>query len=421
VRGSRRCRQDGPVKTISLEQAAHVFAGLPDNPRVVTSGNFATPLATLAVLDANVATYRLNVLNAQAGLPDREGVVLETVFVGPGMRKSPRLRYVPCRLSLLPTLFENHFRPDVVLIHVAPARKGMLSLGIEVNVLPAAIEAARAAGALVVAQVNPQMPYTYGDAQIDPEDVDLAIEVDAPITNAVLPEPDEISRNIGALVAARIPDGATLQLGIGGIPDAVLGEIAGRREGLRVWTEMISDGILRLEKAGSLDASTVIRPSFLFGSTELYEWVDGNERVRMIRTEKANDPGLISRQPLMTSVNAALQVDLFDQANASRINGRIYSGFGGSTDFIVGAMHARGGQAFVALASWHPKANVSTIVPLLDERVTHLQHTAVVTERGVAEMIGYSQNEQARSLIDNCAHPDARDELEEEAAALGLL
>ena len=398
-----------------------MFAGLPDNPRVVTSGNFATPLATLAVLDANVANYRLNVLNGQAGLPDREGVVLETVFVGPGMRKSPRLRYVPCRLSLLPTLFENHFRPDVVLLHVAPARKGMLSLGIEVNVLPAAIEAARAAGALVVAQVNPQMPYTYGDAQIDPEDVDLAVEVDAPITNAVLPEPDEISRSIGALVAARIPDGATLQLGIGGIPDAVLGEIAGRREGLRVWTEMISDGILRLEKAGSLDASTVIRPSFLFGSTELYEWVDGNERVRMIRTEKANDPGLISRQPLMTSVNAALQVDLFDQANASRINGRIYSGFGGSTDFIVGAMHARGGQAFVALASWHPKANVSTIVPLLDERVTHLQHTAVVTERGVAEMIGYSQNEQARSLIDNCAHPDARDELEEEAVALDLL
>jgi acyl-CoA hydrolase len=409
------------VKIISLEQAAHVFAGLPDNPRVVTSGNFATPLATLAVLDANVATYRLNVLNAQAGLPDREGVVQETVFVGPGMRKSPRLRYVPCRLSLLPTWFESHFRPDVVLIHVAPARKGMLSLGIEVNVLPAAIEAARAAGALVIAQINPQMPYTYGDAQIDPEDVDLAVEVDAPITNAVLPDPDEISRNIGALVAARIPDGATLQLGIGGIPDAVLGEIAGRREGLRVWTEMISDGVLRLEKAGSLDASTVIRPSFLFGSTELYDWVDGNERVRMIRTEKANDPGLISRQPLMTSVNAALQVDLFDQANASRINGRIYSGFGGSTDFIVGAMHARGGQAFVALASWHPKANVSTIVPLLDERVTHLQHTAVVTERGVAEMIGYSQNEQARSLIDNCAHPDARDELEEEAAALGLL
>jgi acyl-CoA hydrolase len=409
------------VKTISLEKAAKVFAGLPDNPRVVTSGNFATPLRTLGVLDANVANYRLNVLNAQVGLPDRDGVVLETVFVGPGMRKSPRLRYVPCRLSMLPSLFENHFRPDVVLVHVAPARNGLFSLGIEVNVLPAAIEAARAAGALVVAQVNPNMPYTFGDAQLDPEDVDLAVEVDDPITNAVLPEPDDISRSIGALVAARIPDGATLQLGIGGIPDAVLGEIAGRRSGLRVWTEMISDGVLRLEQQGSLDPNVVIRPSFLFGSKELYEWVNGNERVRMLRTEKANDPGLISRQPLMTSVNAALQVDLFDQANASRINGRIYSGFGGSTDFIVGAMHARGGQAFVALPSWHPKANVSTIVPLLDERVTHLQHTAVVTERGVAEMFGYSQNEQARALIDKCAHPNAQDELEEEAIALGLL
>jgi len=409
------------VKTISLEQAAHVFAGLPDNPRVVTSGNFATPLQTLSVLDANVAHYRLNVLNGQAGLPDREGVVLETAFVGPGMRKSPCLRYVPCRLSLLPTLFENSFRPDVVLVHVAPPRNGMLSLGIEVNVLPAAIEAARAAGALVIAQVNPSMPYTYGDAQLDLEDVDLAVEVSEPIANAQLPEPDDISRSIGARIAARISDGATLQLGIGGIPDAVLGEIAGRRHGLRVWTEMISDGVLRLEQEGSLDPHVVIRPSFLFGSQELYDWVDGNERVRMLRTEKANDPGLIARQPLMTSVNAALQVDLFDQANASRINGRIYSGFGGSTDFIVGAMHARGGQAFVALASWHPKANVSTIVPLLDERVTHLQHTAVVTEQGVAEMFGFSQNEQARTLIDQCAHPDARAELEEEAVALGLL
>ena len=409
------------VKTISLEHAAHVFASLPPNPRVVASGNCATPVRTLAVLDANVPRYRLNVLNGQVGLPDRDGVVLETVFVGPGMRRSPRLHYVPCRLSLLPLLFESSFRPDVVLIHVAPPRQGMYSLGIEVNVLPAAIEAARAAGALVIAQVNRHMPYTYGDAQLDPEDIDLVVEVDDPITEASHAEPDDVARQIGMLVATQIADGSTLQLGIGGIPDAVLGEIAGRLHGIRIWTEMISDGVLRLERAGSLDQNTVIRPSFMFGSAELYQWVDGNERVRMIRTEKANDPGLIARQPLMTSVNAALEVDLFDQANASRINGRIYSGFGGSTDFIVGAMHARGGQAFVALPSWHPKANVSTIVPLLDERVTHLQHTAVVTEQGSASMFGSSQNEQARALIDQCAHPAAREELEEEAAALGLV
>jgi len=409
------------VKTISLEQAAHVFAGLPDNPRVVVSGNFATPLRTLAVLDEQVARFRLNALNGQAGLPDREGVVLETVFVGAGMRKSPRLYYVPCRLSLLPLLFESTFRPDLVLIHVAPAQHGMFSLGVEVNVLPAAIEAARASGALVVAQVNRHMPYTFGDSQLDPEDIDLVIEVDEPLPTATMPAPDDVAQTIGSIVAAQIPDGATLQLGIGGIPDAVLGQIAGKRQGLRIWTEMISDGVLRLEHAGSLDSNTVIRPSFMFGSQDLYDWVDGNERVRMIRTEKANDPGLISRQPSMTSVNAALEVDLFDQANASRINGRIYSGFGGSTDFIVGAMHARGGQAFVALPSWHPKADVSTIVPLLDERVTHVQHTAVVTEQGLAQMFGYSQNEQARALIDNCPHPMARAELEEEAEALGLL
>lgn len=122
----------------------------------------------------------------------------------------------------------------------------------------------------------------------------------------------------------------------------------------------------------------------------------------------------------MTSVNAALQVDLFDQANASRIKGRIFSGFGGSTDFIVGALHSRGGQSFIALASWHPKAQVSTIVPLIDEPVTSFQHSAVVTENGVAEVFGRSQTEQARNIIEQAAHPQVREELWEEAAALGL-
>lgn len=142
--------------------------------------------------------------------------------------------------------------------------------------------------------------------------------------------------------------------------------------------------------------------------------------MRLRRTEVTNSPALIAQQPGMTSVNTALQVDLFDQANASRINARIYSGFGGQTDFTVGATHSSGGQAFMALRSWHPRADVSTIVPLVEEPVTSFQHSAVVTEQGLARMTGRNEKDQAAQLITQAAHPDVRDELWEEARALGL-
>lgn len=183
---------------------------------------------------------------------------------------------------------------------------------------------------------------------------------------------------------------------------------------------MFSDSVLALERAGSLDTESPIIASFLFGSEELLDWVDDNERVRMTRTETTNDPGRIAQNPSMLSVNTALQVDLFGQANASRIRTRIHSGFGGQTDFIVGALHSPGGQAIIALRSWHPKADVSTIVPLVDEPVTSFQMSAVVTEQGVAQVFGLDQAEQARQLIEHAAHPSVRDELREEAAALGL-
>jgi acyl-CoA hydrolase len=141
----------------------------------------------------------------------------------------------------------------------------------------------------------------------------------------------------------------------------------------------------------------------------------------MLRTETINSPAEIAARPLMVSVNAALQVDLFGQANASRIKSRIYSGFGGQTDFIVGALHSKGGQALIAMHSWHPKADASTIVPLVDEPVTSFQHSAVITEHGVARIWGFSQQEQALNLIDHAAHPDVRDELYEEAIALSLV
>lgn len=407
------------MKRVTLEQLKTVMAHLPPNPRIVASGNFAAPHAVLRVLDEQVPEYTLHMLNAQPGIPDREGVTFETCFVGPAMRHSPRLRYIPSRLSLVPVLYRGPLRPDAVIVHASAPRYDTVSLGIEVNVMPAAIEAARELGAPVIVQANPQMPYTYGDGQLYDTEIDYLVEVDEPVAEAAPREPSEVSQQIGDRIAAQVLDGSTLQLGIGGVPDAVLHRLTERR-GLRIWSEMFSDGALALEHQGALDPQIPLTASFLFGSRDLYDFVHLNHRVRMLRTETTNDPGRIARQRQMTSVNSALQVDLFDQANASRMKGRIYSGFGGSVDFIDGALHSRGGASYIALPSWHPKARVSTIVPRLEEPVTSFQHSFVVTEQGVAPVVGLSERDQARSLIDNAAHPDAREALWAAAAAQGL-
>lgn len=408
------------MRVVTIEQLQRVLGSLPENPRVVASGNFATPQVVLHALDSVVPEYRLHMLNAQKPLPDREGVTYETAFVGPGMRHHPRLSYIPCRLSLVPVLFRDHFRPDIVLLHTSTPRHDTVSLGTEVNILPAAIESVRERGGLVVVQANRQMPYTYGDAVVYEHEIDYLVEVDEPLPTHEPGPLDDVSRQIGELIGARVQDDSTLQLGIGAVPDAVLASLTQQR-GLRVWTEMFSDGVLELHRRDALDRDVPITASFVFGSQELYDWINRNKWIRMLRTERTNDPAQIARQSRMTSVNAALQVDLFDQANASRVNGRIYSGFGGSTDFIVGALHSRGGQSFIALPSWHKKADVSTIVPRISEPVTSFEHSAVATENGIATMFGRPQRDRVANIIDRAAHPDVRDELRAAASEMGLI
>lgn len=403
----------------------HLTAYLPNHgraPRIVTSGNHATPWQLLEAADRALPAYRLFMLGAQPGVPVRAGVEHETPFVGPGVRGLPTLRYLPARLSLVPRILATTHVPDLVLLHVAPPRDGMLSLGTEVNILPAAIEQCRAHGGLVVAQINPGMPYTFGDAQISADLVDFAITAEEPIhAYAARPATADpaVLAPIGEQVAAMVGNGATLQAGIGAVPDAVLSALRGHR-GLRIWSEMISDGVLGLEHAGALDQDAELTASFLFGSDELYAWVDGNPRLRLLRTETVNDPARICRRAAMTSINSALQVDLHAQANASYVRGRIHSGFGGQSDFVVGALHSPGGQALIALPSWHAKTDASTIVGHLTEPVTSFQHTAVVTEIGRANLFGYCQQEQAAHLIERAARPEAREELRAQAAALGL-
>ena len=406
------------MRTISAEALGDHLAALPlVNPRIVASGNHAAPTTLLAAADGSLERFRLFMLNAPAGVPCREGVTHETPFVGAGMRGQPNLAYYPCRLSLVPALLKQRLEPDIVLVHVAPPRHGLLSLGVEVNILPAAIEVARARGGLVVAQVNPQMPYTYGDSTIPVDEVDLAVEVDEPIGELHHPSIGETQQVIGEHVASLVPDGATLQLGIGAIPDATLAAL-GDASALRIWSEMISDGVLRLDQAGALSRDEPLTTSFAAGSQEFYSWLHESNRVMFCRTERANDPAVIARQPAMTSINAALQVDLFVQANASYVRGKIYSGFGGQTDFIVGALHAPEGHAIIALPSWHRASGTSTIVDHLPCPATSFQHSYVVTEQGVAAIWGRPQREQAAQLIEHAAAPDARDELRERAEHL---
>jgi len=407
------------VRTVSEDRLGALLGAVPGTPRVVAGGNFATPWRALSALDAAVAEYRLFMLNAQAGIPARDGVTLETPFVGPGMRGQPALRYFPCRLSLVPVLLSGPLAPDIVLVQTSVPSGGMVSLGTEVNVLPAAIEAVRARGGLVIAQVNPQVPYTYGDSVLAVDDIDYAIEADLSLPSPVPRPVPATAGAIGERVAALVGDGSALQLGIGAVPDAVLAALTQRR-GLTIWSEMFSDGVLALDKGGALDAGAQVTGSFAFGTAELYAWMDRNPSIRMLRTETVNDPALIARQRQMVSVNSALEVDLFAQANACRVHGAIYSGFGGQTDFVVGALHSPGGRAIIALPSWHPKADVSTVVPRLLGPVTSFQHSFIVSEQGTAAIWGHDSTEQARQIIGQVAHPSARDELREAARELGF-
>lgn len=416
------------MKTVNAEQLKTLLQErhLPENPRVVISGNQAVPWPALKVIDETLAEYRINALNAPQGLPRRDGVTYETSFVGGGMRGSVRLTYTPARLSMVPLLFKRTRQPDVVVVHTSAPRNGKVSLGIEVNIIPAAIEAAKENGALLVAQANSRMPYTFGDGEYDLDIFDAILEVDEPLPAlppkraGEAPGAADSAMQIGSLVSQRVKDGSTMQLGIGEVPDAVLLGLT-KLKNLGVWSEMFSDGVLALDQAGALDPDRKIVSSFAFGSQDLYHWMHENERIVMLRTEKTNDPAQISQQPGMTSVNTALQIDLFAQANASRINARIFSGFGGQTDFIVGALHAPGGQAIMALRSWHPKAQVSTIIPILrGEPTTSFQPSAVITEQGVADIFGYDEKRQAAMLIEHAAHPNAREHLWYEARKLGL-
>lgn len=421
------------MKVLTTTAFRRVLHALADNPRVVTPGSAATPREALRLIDEQLDRWTLFCVNAPLGVPTRAEVTHETIFVGPGHRHAEHVEFLPGRLSNTPDLLRTTRTPDLVVLHTTTPRNGQVSMGIEVQIMPAAVEAARAHGGTVVAVMNPRMPFVAGDGVMSTDEIDYGIEIDAPLVTVDKASLDDASMTIGDTIAARMGEGATIQAGIGAIPDAVLSclqrpqvdshpgllSVTTRRH-LGVWTELIGDGVREVDDAGVLDPNRPIVGTFLIGGDELYEWAGRQSRLQLLRCERTNDPGTIARQPAMTSVNTAMQVDLFGQVNASRIGTRIFSGTGGATDFLVGALHSPGGQALVAMRSWHLKAGVSTIVGKLDAPVTSVQPTAVVTEQGVAELFGCSEREQARHLIEKAAHPQARSQLRQAAVRYGL-
>ena len=341
-------------------------------------------------------------------------------FIGANVRSAVqegRADFMPVFLSEIPRLITSRrVRIDVALIQVSPPdAHGYCSLGVSVDVVRAAVDSAD----LVIAEVNPRMPRTHGDSFVHVDRIACLVPVDSALPER-LPEPlDEVDRAIGAHVAALVPDGATLQLGIGRIPDAVLAALDKHRD-LGVHTEMFSDRVMHLTDAGVINGRRKsvlpgkIVTSFVMGSRALYAWVHDNPAVEMRSSSYTNDPVIIARNEQMIAINSALSVDLTGQVAADTVMGRFFSGIGGQVDFIRGAARSAGGKPVIALRSTAKEGTVSRIRPVMEEGAGIVTSRGdvhyVVTEHGVADLWGKSIRERAMALIE-IAHPDHRADL----------
>ena len=341
-------------------------------------------------------------------------------FVGANVRKavqSGRGDYIPVFLSEIPALFRKNVLPlDVALIHVSPPdRHGFCSLGVSVDIAKAAVETAK----IVIAQVNPNMPRTIGDALVDVRDLDFVVEVDIPLPEQAMPVLSDTDRAIGNHIAELIEDGATLQMGIGTIPNAVLASLKNHKH-LGIHTEMFSDGLIDLVESGVVTGERKIKhpgkivAGFVMGTRRLYDFVDDNPQVLMLDIAYVNDSSVIRRNPKVTAVNSAIEVDLTGQVCADSIGTKQYSGVGGQMDFIRGASLSEGGMPIIALPSTTTHGD-SKIVPFLKTGagvVTTRAHVHyIVTEYGVANLYGKNLRQRAAELV-TIAHPDHREALD---------
>jgi len=347
---------------------------------------------------------------------------VNSFFVGANVRNAiQELRgsYIPVFLSEIPKLFRSgRIKLDVALITVSfPDKHGYCSLGVSVDASKAAMEEAK----IVIAQINDEMPRTHGDAIIHINNINYYVLQSSKLPTAEAKPLNEIEKKIGENIVDLIEDGATLQMGIGSIPNAVLASL-GNHKNLGIHTEMFSDGVLPLVEKGVINGSNKrkhrgkITATFALGSQKLYDFMDDNPLVEMLDCAYVNDASIIRKNPKVTAINSAIEIDLTGQVCADSIGRKMYSGVGGQMDFMRGASLSEGGKPIIALPSV-TRRNESRIVPQLKNGagvVTTRAHVHyVVTEYGVANLYGKSIREREKMLID-IAHPDHREWLERE-------
>ena len=417
--------EDFQRKTVSADEAVQVIES---GNRVVMQAGCGVPQALEAAMVRRAPELRdVEICHLHSGAkaeyvrPEYQGHFRHNAFfIATNTRaavNAGRADFTPIWLSDLPGLLRDGALPvDVAMVHLSPPDEhGFCSFGVSVDISKPAAEAAR----VVIAQINDQMPRTLGDSFIHVSKLKYVVQVSEPIILHDMPRGSEVQKRIGRNVADLVEDGSTLQLGIGGIPDAVLGFLHDKRD-LGVHSEVFSDGVMELVESGVItnEKKTIHRgkviAAFIMGTRRLYDFVNNNPIIEMHPVDYTNDPFIISRNDKMISINSAIQVDLTGQVCADSIGFDFFSGPGGQVDFVIGASRSKGGKAIIALPSTASLGKHSRIVPALSRGAgvvtSRPQVQYVVTEYGVAYLKGKTIRQRAEALI-SIAHPDLREEL----------
>jgi acetyl-CoA hydrolase len=424
-------------KVVTADEAVRAIKS---GDRVFMTGNCSVPHRVLNALVQyapdleNVELCQaLTVAGSEYVAPEMEGHIrVNSVFISANVRKAiqdGRADFTPVMLSEVPLLFKNKIRPlDVALIHTsAPDRNGYCSYGVETGLTKSAAESAK----IIIAQVNQRMPRLHGDTLIHVKDMDYIVPVDDALAELPMDngEKDYVVEKIAGFIAERIPDGATMQLGIGGIPNAVLGFLKDKKD-LGVHSELFSDGIIDLVESGVITGARKsihkhkIIAGFLLGTQRLWDWVDDNPIIELHCTEYVNHPFTIAQNDRMVAINSAIEIDLTGQVCADSIGTKFFSGVGGQVDFIFGASMSKDGLPIIALpstATLRDGTTISRIVPMLKPGagvVTTRNHIRfIATEFGMVDLYGRTIRERTNLLI-SIAHPDFRHDLRKQASAL---
>lgn len=413
-----------------LVTAEEAVAKIHSGDRVVLQHACGEPVYLVDKMVENAAAYKdveiVHMVAMGKGaycLPENaEHFRHNSLFVGGSTRKaveSGQGDFTPCFFFEIPRLFHTTLPVDVVLISVTPPNaEGKVSLGVSCDYTVEAVKTAKT----VIAQVNPSMPYTYGGTELSVEDIDVFVEHEEPVIELPQGRIGEVEKAIGRNCATLIPDGATLQLGIGAIPDAVLLFLKDKKD-LGIHSEMFSDGVVELAEAGVItNAKKTLKPgkfvvTFLMGTKRLYDFVNNNSNVEMQPVDYVNDPYVIAQNDNLISINSCVQIDLMGQVASESVGLKQISGTGGQVDFVRGASASKGGVSIMAFPSTAAKGTVSKIVPFLDHgsAVTTCRCDVdyAVTEYGVAHLKGETLRTRARNLI-AITHPDFRAPLIEE-------